>query len=63
MSVARPAEEVPGDPTLVVTNPEQDCSPEAFNAFVAELVSGPEPSLDSLGASEALQELRSDAQR
>ncbi len=61
--MARPAEEVPSDPALVVTNPEQDCTPEAFKAFVAELLSGSEPSLDSLGAAEALQELRSDAQR
>ncbi len=61
--MARPAEDLPSDPAVVVTNPEEDCYPEAFNSFVAELLSGPEPGLDSLGAAQALQELRSDAHR
>lgn len=56
--VARRAEE-PIDPAVVVTNPEDDCTPEGFAAFLAELLAGPERQLDSLDATEALRELRS----
>ena len=55
-----PADLPPGS-VVVVTNPEEDCSPEAFHAFLDELLAGPEPELDSLDAAEALRELRVDA--
>jgi hypothetical protein len=45
----------------VVTNPDEDCSPEAFRALLEELLAGPEPELDSIEAAEALRELRVDA--
>jgi hypothetical protein len=45
-----------------VTNPNEDCSPEAFHAFLDDLVAGPEPELESLGAAEALRELRVDVE-
>jgi hypothetical protein len=45
-----------------VTNPDEDCSPAAFHAFVDDLLRGPEPDLESIGAIEALRELRVDAQ-
>jgi len=45
----------------VVTNPDEDCLPEAFGAFVNDLLACPEPELDSIGATEALRKLRADA--
>ncbi len=45
---------------MVLTNPGEDCSPEAFRAMVDELLCGPEPELESIGAAAALQELRPD---
>jgi hypothetical protein len=47
---------------VVVTNPNEDCSPEAFHAFLDDLVAGPEPELENLGAAEVLRELRVDAE-
>jgi hypothetical protein len=44
-----------------VTNPEEDCSPGSFRAFIDELLAGPEPELDSIGAADAVRELRIDA--
>ncbi len=55
-----PADVPPGS-TVVVTNPDEDCSAEAFRAFLDELQAGPEPELDSLEAAEAVRELRDDA--
>ena len=43
---------------VVVTNPDEDCSAEAFHALLDDLLAGPEPELESLGAAEALRELR-----
>jgi hypothetical protein len=45
----------------VLTNPDEDCSPAAFRAFLDELLEMPVPELDSLHAAEALRELRIDA--
>ncbi len=61
MFVARNASDLPADPVIVVTNPGEDCSSDAFRAFIDELLAGPEPELDSIGATEALRELRVDA--
>jgi hypothetical protein len=47
----------PPDSAVVVTNPDEDCSPEAFHALLDDLLAGPEPELESLGAAEALREL------
>jgi hypothetical protein len=58
--MARRAEELPRDPAVVVVNPDEDCSPEAFRAVVEALLAGPEPELESLDAAEALRELRAD---
>jgi hypothetical protein len=46
---------------VVVTNPTDDISSEAFHAFLDELLAGPEPELESIGGAEALRELRVDA--
>jgi hypothetical protein len=57
----RPNDLPPGS-AVVVTNPDEDCSPAAFHAFLYDLLAGPEPELESLGAAEALRELRVDAE-
>jgi len=46
----------------VVTNPEEDCSPSSFRAFLDQLLGGPEPELESMGAAAALLSLRVDAE-
>jgi hypothetical protein len=56
-----PADLPPGSP-VVLTNPDEDASPEAFRAFIDELLAGPEPELESVHAAEALRALRVDAQ-
>lgn len=55
------ASHLPVDPVIVVTNPDEDCSPDAFREVLDEVIEGPEPELDSIGAAEALRELRVDA--
>ena len=59
--VNRPIDLPPGS-AGVVTDPDEDCSAEAFHAFLDDLLAGPEPELESLGAAEALRELRVDAE-
>ncbi len=51
----------PPGSTVVVTNPDEDCSPEEFHALLEELLRGPEPEMDSLDAAQAVRELRDDA--
>jgi hypothetical protein len=59
--MANRADDVPPCSAVVVTNPEEDCSPEAFHVLLDDLLAGPEPELESLDAAEALRELRADA--
>jgi hypothetical protein len=59
--VKRPNDLPPGS-AVVVTNPDEDCSPEAFHVLLDDLLAGPEPDLESLDAAEALRELRVDAE-
>ncbi len=49
-----PADVPPGS-TIVLTNPDEDCSPEAFRAFLDELLAAPKPELDSVDAAEKLR--------
>jgi hypothetical protein len=60
--MARSAEELPNDPAVVVTNPDEDCSPGSFRAFIDELLAGPDPEIESVDAAEALRLLRVDAE-
>lgn len=60
--MVRNASEVPADPVIVVINPDEDCSPEALRAFVDELLAGPEPELESVGAAETIRALRNEAE-
>jgi hypothetical protein len=46
---------------IVVTNPDEDCSPAAFRVVIDELLAGPEPDLDTISAADALGELRVDS--
>jgi hypothetical protein len=50
--------DLPPHSTVVLTNPDEDCSPAAFRAFLDELLDKLEPELDSLRAAETLRELR-----
>jgi hypothetical protein len=60
--VARNASDVPVDPAIVVINPDEDCSPEAFRAFIDGLLAGPEPELETLDGAEAVRALRTEAE-
>jgi hypothetical protein len=60
--MANRSDYMPPGSAIVVTSPKEDCSPEAFHAFLDDLVAGPEPELESLGAAEALRELRVDVE-
>jgi hypothetical protein len=57
----RPNDLPPGS-VVVVTNPDEDCSPKAFHALLDDLLAGPEPELESLDAAEAIRELRANAE-
>jgi len=57
----RPNDLPPGS-AVVIINPDEDCSPEAFHALLDDLLAGPEPELESLDAAEAIRELRADAE-
>ena len=50
--------EVWNDPVIVVTNPDDEVSVAAFHALLDDLLAGPEPELDSIGAAEVVRELR-----
>ncbi|CAN5795879.1 hypothetical protein BH23ACT2_BH23ACT2_07130 [soil metagenome] len=60
--MARNASEMPVDPVIVVTNPDEDCSPATLRAFIDELLSGPEPELESVGAAATIRALRDEAE-
>lgn len=60
--MARRASELSDDPVIVVTNPDEDCSPKAFRALIDELLAGPEPEVESLGGTEAVRALRDEAE-
>ena len=56
--MARPAEKLP--PTIVVLNPDEDCSPAACREMLDEIIDHPdEPRIESLNAAEVLHKLRS----
>ncbi len=56
----RPPADLPPNSQVVLTNPDEDCSPAAFRAFLDELLDGRESELDNLRAAETLRELRID---
>ena len=55
------AADLSADPAVVLTNPDEDCSPEAFRALINELHSEREPELESIQAADALRALRLDS--
>jgi hypothetical protein len=56
--MVRNRSDLPADPAVIATNPNEDCSPATLRAFISDLLSGPEPDLESIGAAHALRELR-----
>jgi hypothetical protein len=54
--------DLPPGSAVVVTNPDEDCSPAACHALLDDLQAGPEPELENLGAAEALREWRVDVE-
>ena len=61
IAVASHASRLPGDRVVVVISPDEG-SPGAFRAFVDDLLAGPETELETIGAADALRELRADAE-
>jgi hypothetical protein len=57
----RPAD-YPWGSAVVVTNPQEDPSSEAFHGLLDDLARDPDPELDSIGGAEALRALRVDAE-
>lgn len=56
--MVRPAEKFPL--TIVVLNPDEDCSAAACREILDEIIEHPdEPSIESLNAAEVLRKLRS----
>jgi len=51
---------MPADPVVIEIEPEKYSQAE-FRAFVERMLARPEPVLESLGAAEALREIRADA--
>jgi hypothetical protein len=60
--MANRSADLPPGSVEVVANPEEDCSPEAFHAFLEDLLAGPEPDLRASTTAGALRELRVDAE-
>lgn len=60
--MSRHAANLPPGSAVVVTNPDEDCSPEAFHAFLDDLLAGAEPQIESLDAAQALREMRADTE-
>jgi hypothetical protein len=56
--MAKRADDFSAAPKVVLLNPDEDTSPEAFRVLVDELLAGPEPTLASLGAAEVLEQVR-----
>ena len=60
--MAHRADDLRHGPTVVLLNPDEDCSAAAFRLLVDDLLAG-EPVLPSLGAAAVLDELRGERDR
>lgn len=60
-AVASHASDLPVGSLVVEIEPDQ-YSPTAFWAFVDEMLARPEPALETIGAADALREIRADAE-
>jgi hypothetical protein len=55
--MARPADKLPS--SIVVLNPDEDCSPAACREILDEIINHPdEPRIESLNAAQVLEEIR-----
>jgi hypothetical protein len=59
--VSRDARHLHNDGAVVLTNPAEDFSPATVRAVLDEVLAGPEPELESIGAVEALRASRPDS--
>lgn len=59
--MVRRADDFSNGSIVVVSNPDEDTSPEALRSWLDELLSGPEPQIESVNAAEVLRELRTDS--
>jgi hypothetical protein len=58
--VAHQVPDFPGDPVIVVTDPDESCPSASFGRVLDDLLDAPGPELESIGAAEALRELRAE---
>ncbi len=47
---------------VVVANPEEDCSPAAFRLLIDELLTAPDPEIESLDAAAVLETIRAESE-
>lgn len=59
--VARRAEDLPDDMTLVVVDDDRNISASAFSQFLDNLFAGPPPELTALDAADSLRAVRAEA--
>lgn len=58
--MARRADDLLGP--VVVTNPDEDCSPDAFRSLLDELSAAPEPRIESLDSADVLADIRAESE-
>jgi len=58
--MARRADELDGP--VVIVNPDEDCSPDAFRALIDELSTSAEPEIESLDAAAVLAVIRAESE-
>lgn len=47
---------------VVVVNPEEDCSPAAFRLLIDEVLTAPDPEIESLDAAAVLETIRAESE-
>ncbi len=47
---------------VVVANPEEDCSPAVFRLLIDELLTAPDPQIESLDAAAVLETFRAESE-
>ena len=60
LCMARRADEL--HDRVVVANPEEDCSPAAFRLLIDELLTAPDPEIESLDAAAVLETIRAESE-
>jgi hypothetical protein len=60
LCMARRADEL--HDRVVVANPEEDCSPAAFRLLIDEVLTAPDPEIESLDAAAVLETIRAESE-